>query len=145
MLEGKRLSLVKPTLQTPFHIDFDWWQEHDRSWRVYLRNVLPSDIQEGLGDADPEAKIDIVDSETAEVKQVDGLLHLLITKVATRDDFLTEHTAMVDAIFRIFLANANKPLNAEELSQRLGRPSQTILRTLSGPRVYRGVRPILES
>ncbi len=33
-----RSSLVKPTIDTPFKIDFDWWMNHDRDWRVYLRS-----------------------------------------------------------------------------------------------------------
>ena len=38
--EVKRTSLVKPTIQTHFHIDFDWWGEKDRDWRVYLQSLL---------------------------------------------------------------------------------------------------------
>jgi hypothetical protein len=48
---------------------------------------------------------------------------------------------MVEAVFRVFLANGNVPLSAEELSKKLERPADTILRTISGPRVYRGLRP----
>ena len=51
--------------------------------------------------------LDWVDPETAEVHQVDGLQHLLISEVAQREDFLGEHTAMVEAIFRVLLKNGN--------------------------------------
>ena len=44
--EVKRFSLVKPTLQTPFHIDFEWWKQSDRSWRIYLRGYLSPEDQE---------------------------------------------------------------------------------------------------
>jgi len=42
--EFKRFSLVKPTLQTRFHIDFNWWSQNDRNWRViylafYVQNI----------------------------------------------------------------------------------------------------------
>ena len=40
MVEPKKLSIVKPTPETPFHIDFDWWRENDREWRVHLRSLL---------------------------------------------------------------------------------------------------------
>ena len=35
----KRFSLVKPTLQTPFHIDFRWWKQNERDWHVFLRSL----------------------------------------------------------------------------------------------------------
>ena len=37
MSEVKKFSLIKPTLQTPFHIDFDWWRANDTNWHVALR------------------------------------------------------------------------------------------------------------
>ena len=40
MTELKRFSLVKPSLQTRFHIDFDWWGQNDRNWRVDLFGFL---------------------------------------------------------------------------------------------------------
>ena len=40
MQEIKRFSLVKPTTQTPFHIDFDWWKNQEKNWRVYLFSYL---------------------------------------------------------------------------------------------------------
>ncbi len=85
--------------------------------------------------------IDWIDPETAEIRQVDGLQSTLMDHCARQMNFVTENTAMVDAIFRIFLSNGNSPLNAEELSDKIGKPAETILRTLSGLTVYRGIRP----
>ena len=73
-----------------------------------------------------------MDPETAEVQVVDGLQHILITHCAKQPDFIPEHSTLVDAVFRIFLANGNMPLTPVELSERLGRPADTILKTLSG-------------
>ena len=139
--EVKRMSIVKPTLQTCFHIDFDWWQKNDRDWHVYLRNYLCEEHQAAFANIDETDQVDWVDPVTAEVERVDGLQHVLITHCAQQENFITQHTAVIDAIFRIFLANGNQPLNAEELSGILSRPAQTILRTLSGPRVLQGIRP----
>jgi hypothetical protein len=140
--EGKRFSLVKPTIQTPFHIDFEWWSQNDRSWRIYLRGYLSSEDQAAFTESDEVELVDLIDPDTAEVKQVDGLQHLLISRYAQRPDFITETTSMVESIFRLLLANGNNPLTAEELAERLGRPPKIILRTLSGPRVYKGMRPL---
>jgi len=48
---------------------------------------------------------------------------------------------MVEAVFRVFLVNGNIPMSAEDLGKKLNRPADTILRTIAGPRVYRGLRP----
>jgi hypothetical protein len=144
MEETKKTSLVKPTLGTPFHIDFTWWQQTDREWRVYLRSLLCSEHQEVYADIDADETIDWVDPETAEVHQVDGLQHVLISHCSQRDNFLQEHTALVEAIFRLFMQNGNSPMNVEEIAQKLNRPAQPILKMLSGHRVYRGLRPILD-
>jgi hypothetical protein len=144
MPELKRYSLIRPTLQTKFRIDFEWWSQNDRDWRVHLYGLLCLTHQKAFADADEGLMVDWVDPETAEVKQVEGVQHVLITHCAKEEGFITEHTAMVDAVFRLFLANGNVPLTPVELSTQLNRPAETILRTLTGGRVYRGVRPCPE-
>lgn len=144
MTELKRFSLVKPTLQTRYHIDFDWWSQHDRDWRVYLYGFLCPEHQVAFADMQGDEQVDWVDPETAEVQKVDGLQHVLITHCARMDSFISSRTALVDAVFRIFLANGNTPMTPLELSDQLGRPPETILRTLSGIRVYKGLRPCPE-
>lgn len=141
MAEIKRMSLVKPTLQTRFHIDFEWWKGHDRDWHIYLRNFLCPDHQQAFADVDDSEQVDWVDPETAEVQRVDGLQNILITHCARQRSFITQHTTLVDSVFRIFLSNGNVPLTPEELAEQLGRDARMILRTLSGTRVYRGLRP----
>lgn len=140
-VQGRRFSLIKPSLQTPFHIDFDWWQKNERDWHVYLRSLLCSEHQEIFANVQEGEMIDWIDPRTAEVKSVDGIQHTLMSHCARRPDFVTEQTAIVEAVFRLFLTNENMPMTAEELGARLNRPPQTILRTLSGPRVYKGLRP----
>ncbi len=141
MPEVKRMSLVKPTLQTRYHIDFDWWKKNDRDWRVYLRNYLCPEHQAAFADMQADDQVDWVDPATAEVQRVDGLQHILISHCAKLEGFVTEQSALVDAIFRLFLANGNTPMTVVELADRLGRQPITILKMLSGQRVYKGLRP----
>lgn len=143
MVEVKRYSLVKPTVNTPFHIDFEWWQQTDREWRVHLRSCLPPEYQQAFADADDE-EVDWIDPETAEVQRVDGLQHTLINYAAKNEDFITARTTLVEFIFRILLANGNSAMTPTELGERLNRPPMTILRTVSGVRVYKGIRPCPE-
>jgi hypothetical protein len=142
--EVKRYSLVKPTMSTPFHIDFDWWRQNDREWRIHLRSCLCPEHQQAYSDLNSDEKVDFIDPETAEVQRVDGLQHVLISHCSQAEDFITGRTSIVEAIFRLFLANGNVQMTAVELSERLKRPPKTILRTISGVRVYKGIRPCPE-
>ena len=141
MNETKRFSLVKPALDTPFEIDFDWWQQHDNNWHIYLFSFLCQDHQAVFANADENIRIDIIDPETAEVRMVDGLLDVLMTHCARQPDFLTKNNSLVDSVFRVLLANGNKAMTPIELSQAINRPAETILRTLAGITVYKGIRP----
>jgi hypothetical protein len=144
LAEVKRMSLVKPTVQTRFHIDFDWWKQNDRDWRVYLRNFLCPEHQQAFASLNVAEQVDWIDPETAEVQRVDGLQNVLITHCAKQPTFITQQTTLVDSVFRLLLANGNTPMTPEELSEQLGRDPQTILRTLSGGRVYKGLRPCIQ-
>lgn len=144
MAEVKRMSLVKPTLRTRFRIDFDWWRKNDQDWRVYLLSTLCPEHQKAFADLPEDALVDYVDPSTAEVQRVDGLQHVLITHCARQEGFVNAQTALVDAVFRLFMANGNTPMNSLELGERLGKSPETILRTFSGPRVYKGIRPCLD-
>ncbi len=141
MIEPKRFSLVKPTLTTPFHIDFEWWKTADNNWRVHLHDCLCSEHQAVFLSLEGEFWVDWIDPETAEVKKVDGLQHILITHCAKQVGFLTNNTTLVDAVFRAFLSNGNAPMSPNDLAAAINRPAETILRTLTGPQVYKGLRP----
>jgi hypothetical protein len=136
------MSLLKPSLHTPFHIDFDWWEHNDRNWHVYLRSLLCPEHQQVLADVAEDAAIDWVNPRTGEVQPVNGVQHALMSHCALLPEFLDEHTMVVEAVFRVFLANGNQPMSAQQLAEKLNRPAQILLRTLAGPRVYRGLRPV---
>ncbi|MBM3136774.1 MAG: hypothetical protein FJZ98_01150 [Chloroflexi bacterium] len=136
----KPISLVRPTTETPFHLDFDWWRESDANWRIFLFEFLCEKHQESFKDKADTVKIDAIDPVTAEVKTVDGFLHELINHCAKQPDFINESMPMVAQIFRIFLSNSNKPLSSDELSAIINRPARTILATLTGPQIYKGIR-----
>lgn len=139
-----RASLVKPNLQTPFHIDFEWWEKNERDWHVYLRSFLCPEHQELFSDIEEGVMIDLVDPITAEIKIVDGIQDTLMSHCVRRPEFLSQQTALVEAVFSLLLTNDNKPMSSEELGARLERPASTILRTLGGPRIYKGLRPFQE-
>ena len=143
MSEVKKISLIKPTLQTPFHIDFEWWRANDNNWHIALQSLLCPEHQEAYANLPEGQMIDWGDPESAEVRQLDGIQNTLINHCAKQPGFLDEHTALVDAIFRVLLVNGNTPMSVEELGAHLNRPPDTILKTIAGPRIYKGLKPFL--
>jgi len=144
MPQGTRRSLVKPTLDTPFHIDFSWWQAHARDWRFYMHRLLCSEHQTQFANWEDATLVDWVDPQTAEVRQVEGMQYVLMTHCAHQPGFLEAHVPLVDAVFRVLVANGNRPMTPVEIAEHLKRPArpQMILRTLSGRRDYLGIRPV---
>ena len=133
---------VKPTLDTKFHIDFDWWQQKGGNLRVYLQSQLCPECRDKYANSPPE-EIDWVSLDTGEVRRVDGLWHMIRTHCSQQPDYIAEHTPLTTAIFRIFLANDNTPLTPSGLHQILGRKSpELILRTVGGRQIYMGIRPV---
>lgn len=140
--EAPRPSLVKPTFDTPFHIDFSWWRLNDRDWKVFLRGLLGPEQEEKLAEMTGEERVDWVDPRTGEVFQMDALQYLLSSHYAQQGESAEGGTSLIESIFRVFLKNGNNPMTARQLGEALNRPPQTILKTLSGMRVYRGIRPV---
>lgn len=133
---------TRPTLNTAFHIDFDWWEEDRRDLRVHLHQHLCPDCRDVFTSHIGSETVDWIDPETAEVKAVDGLWHALRTHCSSRPDYITDATPLTDAVFRTFLANGNESLTPVELGSALNRRPNVILRVLGTGRVYGGVRPV---
>ncbi|MGD2252799.1 MAG: hypothetical protein PVF70_07790 [Anaerolineales bacterium] len=143
--ESERVSrLVRPTTETKFHIDYQWWERADRGLDVYLLSHLCPEHQATFASSDMDTIVDHVDPETAEVARVAAIQHILISHCSRQPGYLTPQTSLINAIFRTFLANGNQPLTPRDLGDMLNKPPRTILRTLSGPRVYKGIRPCME-
>ncbi len=135
--------LIKPNLETKFHIDFDWWERQGRDLRVYLQSHLCPECKMIFTHHRGSEEVDWIDPDTAEVTRVDALWQSLRTHCWHESDFITESTPLTDAVFRAFLANGNVPLSAIELHEILGRrTATTILRTLGGRKIYKGIRPV---
>ncbi len=134
---------VKPTPDTKFHIDYSWWDREGRELRSYLISHLLPDQRGYFDESHPDELTDWIDPETAEVRRVDALTQAL-QKAAQDVQYINDHTTLVDAVFRIFLSNGNKPLSPKELGERLNRPPMTILKTLAGREVYKGIRPLTD-
>lgn len=140
-MENKPFSLVKPTTHTPFHIDFEWWREHEGNWRVFLMDYLCDEHRLMFANQDDSVLLDHIDPQTGEVNQIDGIQQKLMIHCSKQSGFVEENHSMVDSVFRLFLSNGNSPLSPEELGVLTNKPPDTILRLLSGQRVFMGIRP----
>jgi hypothetical protein len=131
----------RPTVDTKFHIDMRWWEESNRNIRVYMREALCDECR-GDYDGSDSGEIDWVDELTGEVTRVDGLVHALRTCCSMKPSYITPSTPIIDAVFRTFLANGNRPLTVRELYELLDRrPPEVLLRMLTAGPVYMGIRP----
>jgi hypothetical protein len=139
---GKPSALIKPTLNTKFHIDYDWWERSREDLRIYLLSHLSSETREWLSQNEDDALVDYVDPETGVVSQLDSL-DLAIQQAAQAPDFINPQTSLVDSVFRVFLKTHNTPLTPKQLAEETSRPAATILKTLSGRTIYKGIRPFL--
>lgn len=133
---------VKPTPNTKFHIDYDWWERTGQDLQTYLLSHLLPEQRDFFADYETGEESDWVDPETAEVHRVDAL-RIALQQAAQDESYITPHTPLVDAVFRVFLANNNGPLSPIELEEKTRRPAMTILRTLARGQVYKGLRPFL--
>jgi len=133
---------VKPTIETKFHIDFDWWQQQGRDLGVHLSMLLCSEDKATYAGS-PAREVDWVSPDTGEVKQVNALWEVVHSHCSHQPEFITDHMPLTAAIFRAFVANDNAPLTPVELHQLLGRKSANlILGTITGSQVYQGIKPV---
>lgn len=132
--------LIKPSVDTRFFIDYDWWKQSRDDLHIYLLTHLTPEQQQALKHRDLREIFDYVHPETGEVIQLDTL-GLAIQESSRRDDFITEHIGLIDSVFRALLVHGNQPLSALELAKITGRDASTILKTIGGVRIYRGIRP----
>lgn len=122
---------------TRFHIDYSWWDEKGLSLESYLNSRLGQSISldDSLG------AIDLVDMTTGEVRQLSGFEYAVQKYFQDQPigDF-SRRASLVDAVFCALLANGNRPMTAGELGAEVQRAPDTILKTLSGPKVFQGIR-----
>lgn len=142
-LASQRLSRFRPSVDTKFHIDYDWWEKSGRSFRMFLRDQLCEECRERFANYSDTEDVDWVDPDSGEVRRTDALRECLRTRCANDPDYINERLPLASACFRVFLANNNAPLSPTELHQLIPwKLPDSILRTLAGETVYLGLRPV---
>ena len=138
----KLKKLQRATPDTKFFIDYDWWDESNLDLKTYLSTRL------SIGDASALEsdidQVDIVDQRTGEGHQVDGFQYVVQAYFHQMPDDFVTHASLVDATFCVLLSNANQPMTAREIAERIHRSPEIVVRTLGGPKIYQGIRPVLK-
>ena len=132
---------TRPTIDTKFCVDFDWWNEAGRDLRVHLHQHLCKSCRDVYPTHVGSETVDWIDPDTAEVQSVDGLWHTLRTHCSLQQDYAIDEMPLTDAVFRVFLSNGNSPLTPVELATKIHRPPERILRVLGRGHIYDGIRP----
>ena len=126
---------------TRFYIDYTWWEETNRSLESYISTRLGHDIKID----ESKASVDLVDPETAEVRRLSGFEFAVQAYFSQASSSTgTQSGSLVDAVFAAILSNGNLPMTAAEIAEKVGRPAETIYRTLGSGRIYQGIRPHLD-
>ncbi len=136
-------SLVKPTVDTPFHIDYEWWQAQAVDINIHLLAHLPGELREAYVGKRVDEKIDLIDRETGEVQQVEGLQYLIATRCSEDANYIIQAPTLLEAVFRVFLSNGNRALSPRALSLLVGQQPRKILQVLAAGKVRKGLRPVV--
>ncbi len=119
-------------------IDLDWLEQHNRS--LLAQGCLcPKCLKEQKGEGEPIPPAELISS----IKDC----------CAKTSDFISDRLPILESVFRLFLANGNKPLSLEELSKQLAkrrggdtqRTSVEILSRLLRDERYYGLRQVEKS
>lgn len=134
---------LRPTSATRFHIDWSWFERNGLDVQSLIRNQLSDASLKKLADGDAVEEVDYIDPATGEVSRMDTLRETIIAESRWEPDFINASLPLMQGIFRVFLAENNRPLTAVELAQRLNRhDSDAILRVLTATGVQNGVVPV---
>ena len=135
---------VKPTVDTAFHIDYTWWEQQGLDLNVELMAHLSPDLREAYAGQRVGEKIDLIDWDTGEVQQVEGLQYLIATRCSKEQGYVMQAPTLLEAVFRVFLSNGNQPLTPRALSSLVGQQPEKVLRVLASRRVRKGLRPVIK-
>ena len=137
-------NLSKPTMDSRFYIDYSWWEESGKDINLHIEELCAEYSGVEIDEIGSDEEIDWIDPRTAIVMRVDRLMYTFLTECSVHEDFITERSTLIEACFRALLSVGNRPLKPIELAEITGRPADMILKTLSGRRIYKGLRPYPE-
>jgi hypothetical protein len=125
-----------PKPASGWFIDRDWLKQNNRSLSALARSSLCARCRKQS------------DAEEKELTETE-LLKTIKSCCQQDPEYITEHMPILESIFRLLLANGNRPLSLDELARQLSErrggfgshtPREALSRLLAGDQYY-GLRP----
>lgn len=111
--------------QTRYFINERWFEEVNRSFRAMAQARMCESCQEKVG-SDTQERVPSVDPRTGrvvfEIRTVPfGLspISAIRSCCSKRRDYVTPETPVAEALFRVFLASGNQPMDLERIREEL--------------------------
>ena len=121
--------------ETRFHIDYNWWNESGRNLESYLHTRIGQVVEVKKN----EQPIDLINTNTGEVRQLSGFEYAVQSYFRQLPDDYSQRASVVDAVFCVLLANANQPMSAQEIAEKIHRTPDVIFKTLGSNHGYQGI------
>jgi hypothetical protein len=109
-----------------YYIDMAWYDLSGRSFRALAQGRFCPSCQEKVGTS-TEERVPTVDKKSNrvvyEVRQVqygERPMEVIRTCCSKQRNYITPETPVVEAIYRVFLANGNQPATLERVREQLG-------------------------
>lgn len=107
-----------------YFIDTRWYDDHDRSFRTMAETRLCASCKKKLG-TETQERIPTVDArgrvvfEVRSVPFANNPLSVIRSDCSMQRNYITNETPVVEAIFRVFLANGNQPADIDSIREQL--------------------------
>ena len=126
LIQGES-DAAEPERDAPrFYIDTAWYEQNGRSFKAMAQGRFCPSCQAKLGTVSQE-RLPTVDKKTNrvvyEVRDVqfgDQPMAVIRADCSKQRNYITADTPVIEAIFRVFLANGNQPATVERVREQLG-------------------------
>ncbi len=108
-----------------FFIDLDRFHKQNRDFKLFVRSRICPECLERVGEEVEERRPTVdpqsgrVVFQTVKVRYGEDPFECFLTHCGRLDDFIPPNTPLLEAVFRVFLANGNRPLTIDEIRQEL--------------------------
>ncbi|MCB0076271.1 MAG: hypothetical protein KDD73_02535 [Anaerolineales bacterium] len=137
-----KFNIRRPTIDTPFHIDWGWFERNRLSAESAVYNQVCESHRAEVEPAGTD-EMDYIDSTTGEVFVTDARREVIMALCQFEDDYISAEMPLHQAVFRLLLASNNRPTSPAEMAAQLNRHDpQTLLRLLTSGSVSYGVIPL---
>ena len=135
---------MRPTVDTPFEINWSWFERNNINAQSLVRNQLNYKWRQRFDNGLEIKEVDYINSETGEVFKMDNMREAILAECQWEPDYITRDMPLLQSILRLFLANNNQPMTVVEMARRLERhDSNAILNLLTASKIQNGIIPIL--